>query len=180
MLARENRLISADDFRSTMRTGRKVPSNHLVTYLKKDPAPGPVRFGFVVAKSVGGAVSRNLVKRRLRAVARELLAEIPSTENISIVVRALEGAADATFENFSPRCKPESGNWPDELVPSDHLAGTKKRRNLVAEGLSQGNLAALRRCLPLLPKLFQLRTGAGSAAGLSFRVIASDLANPAL
>ncbi len=100
MLARENRLISADDFRSTMRTGRKVPSNHLVTYLKKDPAPGPVRFGFVVAKSVGGAVSRNLVKRRLRAVARELLAEIPSTENISIVVRALEGAADATFETL--------------------------------------------------------------------------------
>ena len=100
MLARENRLISADDFRSTMRTGRKVPSNHLVTYLKMDPAPGPVRFGFVVAKSVGGAVSRNLVKRRLRAVARELLTEIPATDNISIVVRALEGAADATFETL--------------------------------------------------------------------------------
>ena len=100
MLARENRLISADDFRSTMRTGRKVPSNHLVTYLKKDTAPGPVRFGFVVAKSVGGAVSRNLVKRRLRAVARELLTEIPATDNISIVVRALEGAADATFETL--------------------------------------------------------------------------------
>jgi ribonuclease P protein component len=83
-----------------MRTGRKVPSNHLVTYLKKDPVPGPVRFGFVVAKSVGGAVSRNLVKRRLRAVARELLAEIPATNNISIVVRALEGAADATFETL--------------------------------------------------------------------------------
>lgn len=100
MLARENRLISADDFRSTMRNGRKIASNHLVTYLRKDSSQGPVRFGFVVAKSVGGAVSRNLVKRRLRAVARQLLAEINPTDNISIVVRALEGAADATFETL--------------------------------------------------------------------------------
>ena len=100
MLARENRLISAEDFRSTMRSGRKIASNHLVTYLKKDAPEGPVRFGFVVAKSVGGAVSRNLVKRRLRAVARELMAEINPTDNISIVVRALEGAADASFETL--------------------------------------------------------------------------------
>jgi ribonuclease P protein component len=100
MLARENRLISADDFRSTMRTGRKLASNHLVTYLKKDPSPGTIRFGFVVAKSVGGAVSRNLVKRRLRAVARVLLTELNPTENLSIVVRALEGAADANFETL--------------------------------------------------------------------------------
>ena len=100
MLARENRLISADDFRSTMRTGRKIASNHLVTYLKKDLSQGTVRFGFVVAKSVGGAVSRNLVKRRLRAVARELMAQINPSENISIVVRALEGAADASFETL--------------------------------------------------------------------------------
>jgi ribonuclease P protein component len=83
-----------------MRTGRKIASNHLVTYLKKDPAQGPVKFGFVVAKSVGGAVSRNLVKRRLRAVARELMAQINPSENISIVVRALEGAADANFETL--------------------------------------------------------------------------------
>ncbi len=100
MLARENRLISADDFRSTMRTGRKIASNHLVTYLKNDASAGQVRFGFVVAKSVGGAVSRNLVKRRLRAVARQLLAEISPSESVSIVVRALEGSADATFETL--------------------------------------------------------------------------------
>ena len=100
MLARENRLISADDFRSTMRTGRKFASDHLVTYIKKSDPQGPVKFGFVVAKSVGGAVSRNLVKRRLRAVARELLAQLNPTDNISIVVRALEGAADASFETL--------------------------------------------------------------------------------
>ena len=100
MLARENRLISADDFRSTMRTGRKIASTHLVTYLKREPNHKDSRFGFVVAKSVGGAVSRNLVKRRLRAVAREILAELSPTISLSIVVRALEGAADASFEEL--------------------------------------------------------------------------------
>ena len=100
MLARENRLLTADDFRSTMKSGRKFASNHLVTYLKGNDSQAPSRFGFVVAKTVGGAVSRNLVKRRLRAVARELLAEFSPSVSVSIVVRALEGSASLDFETL--------------------------------------------------------------------------------
>lgn len=92
MLARENRLVSADDFRSTMKQGRKVGSDHLVIYLKRDEASPHARFGFVVAKSVGGAVKRNLVKRRLRAISREAL--LPLEIKADVVVRALPGAAE--------------------------------------------------------------------------------------
>jgi ribonuclease P protein component len=53
-----------------------------------------------VAKSVGGAVTRNLVKRRLRAIAKELLQTNPPTTGFSIVVRALEGASTATFDQL--------------------------------------------------------------------------------
>jgi ribonuclease P protein component len=92
MLARENRLVSADDFKSTMKQGRKVGSDHLVIYLKRDEAAPHARFGFVVAKSVGGAVKRNLVKRRLRAISRERL--LPQAVAADVVVRALPGAAE--------------------------------------------------------------------------------------
>jgi ribonuclease P protein component len=92
MLARENRLVTADDFRSTMKQGRKVGSDHLVIYLKRDEAAPHARFGFVVAKSVGGAVKRNLVKRRLRAISREAL--LPLEIKADVVVRVLPGAAE--------------------------------------------------------------------------------------
>lgn len=96
MLARENRLVSADDFRSTMKQGRKVGSDHLVIYLKRDEAAPHARFGFVVAKTVGGAVKRNLVKRRLRAISRVSL--LPLQVKADVVVRALPGAAELEWD----------------------------------------------------------------------------------
>lgn len=54
-----------------------------------------MRFGFIVAKTVGTAVTRNTVRRRLKAVAFELVPQIePGTD---VVVRALPGSADAPW-----------------------------------------------------------------------------------
>ena len=51
------------------------------------------RFGFVVSKSVGPAVTRNLVKRRLRAMAAGAITSTP----VDVVVRALPEAATADW-----------------------------------------------------------------------------------
>ena len=51
--------------------------------------------GFAVSKAVGGAVIRNRVKRRLRAIVAELLPTLPA--GTGLVVRALPPAASATF-----------------------------------------------------------------------------------
>ena len=98
MLARENRLLKAEDFRLTMKQGRKVSSDHLVIYLKRDEAAPHARFGFVVAKTVGGAVKRNLVKRRLREISRELMPELGA--QLSVVVRALPGSAELDWNKL--------------------------------------------------------------------------------
>lgn len=79
-----------------MRGGFKHTTAHTVIYLKR-VEDNSARFGFVVSKAVGSAVKRNLVKRRLRALAQELL---PQSAGLAVVVRALEGSADVSFDEL--------------------------------------------------------------------------------
>ena len=59
---------------------------------------GPL-VGFVVSKAVGPAVTRNLVKRRLRHLARERTGSLPPRG--MLVVRALPAAADASYDQLA-------------------------------------------------------------------------------
>ena len=61
-----------------------------------DPVSGD-RIGFIVSKAVGVAVKRNLAKRHLRAIARELRSD---EGNLDIVVRALPGAAELSWDEL--------------------------------------------------------------------------------
>lgn len=56
----------------------------------------PARFGFIVTKKVGNAVKRNLVRRRFKAAARELVDG--GVEGMDVVARAHPEAIDASWE----------------------------------------------------------------------------------
>lgn len=60
--------------------------------------PSP-RVGLVVSKAVGPAVTRNLVKRRIRASVRELLDQLDAAD--ILVVRATPAAAAASYAELS-------------------------------------------------------------------------------
>ena len=77
------------DFRSAMRRGRRVATSWGVIHVATSDASEP-RFGFIVSKAVGSAVTRNLVKRRLRAAAHEVLSAVPA--GTDIVIRVLPGS----------------------------------------------------------------------------------------
>lgn len=95
MLAKPNRLVRADDYRRLVRRGRRVVTPHAVIYVLRANNTSPVRFGFIVPKTVGIAVSRNLVRRRLKSLSHAALPSLePGTE---IVIRALPGAAQANW-----------------------------------------------------------------------------------
>jgi ribonuclease P protein component len=54
--------------------------------------------GFVVARSVGHAVTRNRVKRRLRHLMRERVGAL--SDDSLLVVRALPASADASYRDL--------------------------------------------------------------------------------
>ncbi len=102
MLTRSHRLVSSSAFAHTVRRGRRAGTRTLVLHLDGDPdrsTGSAVRVGFVVGRSVGPAVTRNLVKRRLRHVVRDRLASLPTPA--VLVVRALPAAADASYASLS-------------------------------------------------------------------------------
>ena len=95
MLPRQWRLSKPDDFRATVRHGLRVGRPTLVLHARPSAHSG-VRVGFIVARSVGNAVTRNRVKRRLRHLAAGQLSATPT--GTDVVVRALPGAALETAE----------------------------------------------------------------------------------
>ncbi|MGW5670584.1 ribonuclease P protein component [Micromonospora sp. NPDC003776] len=114
MLAAAQRLRRSSDFAAAVRGGRRVGRGAVVVHLTlpeqtglsatTSPEPArhrgvepsaPSRAGFVVSKAVGNAVVRNKVRRRLRHLVRERLADLPAGS--TLVVRALPPAAEASY-----------------------------------------------------------------------------------
>jgi ribonuclease P protein component len=96
-LARANRIVRADDYRNTVRRGRKSGTAHSVVYVRRRD-DDLVRFGFIVAKTVGNAVARNTVRRRLKHVCHDILPEVPP--GTDVVVRALPGSLDVPWSTL--------------------------------------------------------------------------------
>jgi ribonuclease P protein component len=92
---------SSKDFQRTTRRGVRVGRPTLVVHAARIPDGDAIvgasagrsapRVGFVVNRSLGNAVTRNRVKRRLRHLVAARVAESPA--GIDIVVRALPRAA---------------------------------------------------------------------------------------
>lgn len=95
MLARMNRLLTAADFRGVLRRGKRHPMSSMTVSTLITPESSPARFGFVVTKKVGNAVNRNLVRRRLKAAARELVDG--GLVGVDVVARALPSSVDCDW-----------------------------------------------------------------------------------
>lgn len=94
--ARVGRLQRRGDFAITLRQGRRArhPLLHLAVR-RTDRAE--TRIGLSVSKRLGGAVTRNRVKRRLRMIIRT----VHWQPSLDVVVIAQPGAERATFDDLS-------------------------------------------------------------------------------
>jgi ribonuclease P protein component len=110
------RLRRGREFGAAIRSGRRAARGAVVVHLLQaephdedmatDPTrtsaettTPPARAGFVVSRTVGGAVVRNTVRRRLRHLVRDRLGDL--TPGSVLVVRALPGAADRPYAQLA-------------------------------------------------------------------------------
>jgi ribonuclease P protein component len=98
VLPKANRVLSAADFKSAVRRGKRVYTPHAVVYLSSRGESESTRFGFIVGKNVGGAVKRNLVRRRLRSIGHDLLEQ--NATGRDVVVRALPGVDQLAWDTL--------------------------------------------------------------------------------
>ncbi len=97
-MERRYRLSRSRDFDAVYRHGRSVATRYLVLYWfdREEDAEGPPRLGIAVPKKLGGAVTRNKVKRRLKEAWRQIVSDVPSGHDYVLVVRP--GLAEAAEE----------------------------------------------------------------------------------
>lgn len=92
-----DRLRRSSEIAQVRRRGRHAGLVNLTAYALEDRR-GPTRVAVSVAKSVGGAVTRNLVRRRIRGA---LEAMPPPPVALRLLIVAKPAAAVSSFERLS-------------------------------------------------------------------------------
>ena len=99
MPARHHRVTRGEDYRQVVRKGNRVGGAFCITYAVPRSTTAsevaPARFGYIISKAVGNAVTRNLLRRRMKFVTDELIRE--GVTGADIVFRALPKASTASF-----------------------------------------------------------------------------------
>ena len=95
MPAKRHRVTRGDEYRRVVRSGYRVGGALCITHAVLRAPGEPARFGFIVSKAVGNAVTRNLVRRRLKTLAERRIAA--GMTGVDVVFRALPPIADAPF-----------------------------------------------------------------------------------
>ena len=83
------RIRKAQDFQVARTQGRIVHCKAFIFQLRfSSSSQTTARFGVIASRRVGNAVKRNLGKRRMRALFMQCLAQLPSTSDCVVILRA--------------------------------------------------------------------------------------------
>ncbi|NHI15887.1 ribonuclease P protein component [Microbacterium excoecariae] len=98
MLGKPQRITRGIDYRMVVRRGARRAGETHVVHVVDTGEPRPPRFGFIVSKAVGNAVTRNTVRRRLKAICLEATPSL--RPGADVVIRALPASAAAPFADL--------------------------------------------------------------------------------
>ncbi|QTI69531.1 ribonuclease P protein component [Gordonia polyisoprenivorans] len=122
MMSAQHGISRGSDFSRTLKRGVRTSTRDLVVSVAVVPSvwPDPSGrrtqvamtggpwLGLIVSKSVGPAVVRHRVARRLRAAFRDSRVRVPATETF-VVVRALPGAAHRSSDELADQLREVMG-----------------------------------------------------------------------
>lgn len=93
-LSRRQRLVHSAQFAECYRQGRKWVGKYMVLFLREGEGAS-LRLGVVSSRKVGGAVQRNLARRRLREAYRKNRQDFCGEVDVVLVARRAIGEARA-------------------------------------------------------------------------------------
>ena len=96
-MARVQRLRPRGEFERVRQSGRSWPHRFfvLIVLARTDPLDSPSRVGVAAGKKLGGAVTRNRFKRKLREAVRQVYPNIQSGVDMILIARAPMAEATA-------------------------------------------------------------------------------------
>jgi ribonuclease P protein component len=94
VLSARNRMTRSTDFDATVKHGTRAVQPDLVMYVRRsnDTTADAPKVGLIVSRSVGSAVQRHRVARRLRHAARDVMDGLNGVDYM--VIRALPSGRD--------------------------------------------------------------------------------------
>jgi ribonuclease P protein component len=92
------RLARSTDIKRVRRDGKSFAHPLVVLVLERNPQAERLQVGIIAGKSTGGAVNRNLIKRRIKAILDQDYYRIHKGWNILIISRS--GAAEAGYTDL--------------------------------------------------------------------------------
>lgn len=96
-MKRENRIRKNSDFKEIISKHHTIKSNEFTIHTNKNNI-GHARIGISVSSKIGNAVTRNKIKRQIRAIMKDLM---KLDQNVDIVIIVREGYKKNTFkQNF--------------------------------------------------------------------------------
>jgi ribonuclease P protein component len=89
------RLTRSTDIKRVRRNGKSYAHPLVVLVFEENPQPDSLQVGVIAGKSTGGAVTRNLIKRRIKAILDQDSQNIHKGWNLIFIARG--NAAQASF-----------------------------------------------------------------------------------
>lgn len=105
MLPARYRMRRSSEFSAAVKHGRRAVAADIVVHARRAAGAEPEgpRIGLIVAKSVGSAVDRHRVARRLRHICRGVLPDLEPTEHV--VIRARPSSSHAVSERLDQQLR---------------------------------------------------------------------------
>jgi ribonuclease P protein component len=95
-LPRSERIRKRSIYQRVQTTGRKIQTDHFIVFALPNDTASAARLGVTVSRKVGGAVTRNRVKRLVREAFRRQKALFP--RGLEVVLIAKKQAAEVEYE----------------------------------------------------------------------------------
>jgi ribonuclease P protein component len=96
------RISARREFEQLTRHGRRARTATLWCRYVDDPGAAPLRVAFAIGRTVGSAVTRNRLRRRLRElVRRAVTADPPLLTSGRLLIGAQPGAGELPFERLA-------------------------------------------------------------------------------